>query len=188
MRHAAKVQHFNRPFNQRMWLMKNLVTNLVEHERITTTVAKAKELRRWAEKAVTLGKKGTLADRRLLMARIPNADTVKKVFEELAPRFKDRAGGYTRIYRVAGRPGDNAEMAIIEFLDAKLKQAASPETTKKAAKAKKALSEGAAKAAKKAKPSEEKRAAKKAAKSSSPKAEKKAKKDTKGGSKGSRKS
>src|SRR5665213_983796 len=101
MRHSTRTQSFSRPHNQRVWLLRNLVVSLVEHERISTTLAKAKELRRWAEKAVTLGKRGTLADRRLLMARIPNKETVAKVFGELAPRFKDRAGGYTRIFRMA---------------------------------------------------------------------------------------
>src|ERR1700677_2234480 len=100
MRHSARTQSFNRPHNQRVWLMRNLVISLVESERISTTLAKAKELRRWAEKAITLGKRGTLADRRLLLARIPNTDTVSKVFEKLASRFKDRSGGYTRIYRL----------------------------------------------------------------------------------------
>src|SRR5438045_4008563 len=100
MRHNTRTQSFNRPYNQRMWLMRNLVISLVEHERISTTLAKAKELRRWADKAITLGKRGTLADRRLLLSRIPNKDAVSKVFEELAPRFKTRNGGYTRIYKV----------------------------------------------------------------------------------------
>src|ERR1700734_1927817 len=106
MRHSARTQSFSRPHNQRVWLMRNLVISLVDHERITTTVAKAKELRRWAEKAITLGKRGGLADRRLLMSRIPSKEMVAKVFSELAPRFKDRNGGYTRIYRIGSRPGD----------------------------------------------------------------------------------
>lgn len=141
MRHATRTQSFSRPHNQRVWLMRNLVVSLVEHERIQTTLAKAKELRRWAEKAVTLGKKGTLSHRRLLMSRVPNKDTVKKVFDELAPRFKDRVGGYTRIYRLNRRPGDNAEMALIEFIDAQLKKV-DKDTTKKAEKAKKKLASG----------------------------------------------
>src|ERR1700722_12283952 len=122
MRHQARTQSFSRPHNQRVWLMRNLVISLVAYERITTTVAKAKELRRWAEKAITLGKRGSLADRRLLMARIPSQEAVAKVFAELAPRFKERNGGYTRIYRVNRRPGDSAEMAMIEFLDPVLKK------------------------------------------------------------------
>jgi large subunit ribosomal protein L17 len=161
MRHQARTQSFSRPHNQRVWLLRNLVISLVEHERISTTLAKAKELRRWAEKAITLGKRGTLADRRLLMARIPNKDMVAKVFENLAPRFKDRNGGYTRIYRLNRRPGDNAEMALIEFLDAQLKKV-DKETTQKAKKAEKALAEGGKEA--KAKERDEKKAQKAAAK------------------------
>lgn len=121
MRHGARTQSFSRPFNQRKWLMRNLAVSLVEHERITTTLAKAKELRRVVEKAVTLGKRGSLADRRLLLSRFPNPEMVKKVFSDLAPRFSTRPGGYTRIFRLSRRPGDNAEMAIIEFIDAKVK-------------------------------------------------------------------
>ncbi len=150
MRHNTRTQSFNRPHNQRVWLLRNLVVSLVEHERISTTLAKAKELRRWAEKAVTLGKRGSLADRRLLLSRLPNKEAVSKVFDDLAPRFKDRAGGYTRIYRINRRPGDNAEMALIEFLDAQLNRPGK-ETTQKADKAKRALAAGGkdAKAAKK---------------------------------------
>jgi large subunit ribosomal protein L17 len=160
MRHQTRTQSFNRPYNQRVWLFRNLVVSLVEHERISTTLAKAKELRRWAEKAVTLGKRGSLADRRLLLSRVPNKDTVAKVFNELAPRFKDRNGGYTRIYRVARRAGDNAEMALIEWVDAQLKKV-DKETTKKADKAKKTLAAGDK--AEKVKQREEKKATKKAA-------------------------
>ena len=159
MRHATRTQSFSRPYNQRVWLLRNLVVSLVEHERISTTLAKAKELRRWAEKAVTLGKRGSLADRRLLLSRIPNKVTVAKVFNELAPRFKDRNGGYTRIYKVARRPGDNAEMVLIEWVDAVLKKV-DKETVKKAESAKKTLATGDK--AEKTKQREEKKADKKA--------------------------
>lgn len=141
MRHAARTRRFNRPFNQRKWLMRNLAVSLIEHERITTTLQKAKELRGVVEKAVTLGKKGTLSHRRLLMSRIPNTESVQKIFSVLAPRYSSRSGGYTRILKVMRRPGDNAEMAIIELMDAQLKQV-DPGTTKKAAKAKKKLADG----------------------------------------------
>jgi large subunit ribosomal protein L17 len=148
--------------------MRNLVVSLVEHERISTTLAKAKELRRWAEKAITLGKRGSLADRRLLLSRIPNTETVAKVFSDLAPRYKSRNGGYTRIFRLARRPGDNAEMALIEFLDAQLKKV-DPETAKKARKAEKALASGdrEVKAKEKAERKEKKKEAK-AAKKAAP--------------------
>ncbi|MDZ4676986.1 MAG: 50S ribosomal protein L17 [Oligoflexia bacterium] len=178
MRHASRTQSFSRPYNQRVWLLRNLVISLVEHERISTTLAKAKELRRWAEKAVTLGKRGSLADRRLLLSRIPNKETVAKVFAELAPRFKDRAGGYTRIYRLGRRPGDNAEMALIEFLDAQLKKV-DKETTKKAKKAEKDLAAGGKEA--KAKARDDKKVAReaKASTTAAAKATKAAKKETK---------
>jgi large subunit ribosomal protein L17 len=109
-----------------------------------------------------LGKRGSLADRRLLLSRIPNKLTVAKVFSDLAPRFKDRNGGYTRIYRMNRRPGDNAEMALIEFLDAKIGLKVNPETTKKAKKAEKALAAGdkEAKAKQKLERKEKKKAAK----------------------------
>ena len=177
MRHQARTQSFSRPHNQRVWLMRNLVVSLVEHERITTTVAKAKELRRWAEKAVTLGKRGSLADRRLLMSRIPNKLTVAKIFAELAPRFKDRNGGYTRIYRVSSRPGDNAEMAMIEFLDPVLKRP-DKETTQKAKKAEKSLKAPKEEKEAKAKARLEKAEAKKEAKAKTA-SEKAAPKDAK---------
>lgn len=135
MRHGARTQSFSRPFNQRKWLMRNLAVSLVENERIVTTLAKAKELRRVVEKAVTIGKRGSLADRRLLLARFPNKEMVQKVFSDLAPRFSTRPGGYTRIFRLSRRPGDNAEMAIIEFIDAKIK--AQMPTEPKVAKGKK---------------------------------------------------
>jgi large subunit ribosomal protein L17 len=98
-------------------LIRGLVTSLVEHGRIKTTLAKAKELRRHAEKAVTLGKKQSLHAQRLLLSRYPNEKTVATIIKDLAPRFKDREGGYTRILKLGGRPGDNAEMAFIEWVD-----------------------------------------------------------------------
>jgi len=93
------------------------VTSLVEHGRIKTTLAKAKELRRHVERAVTLGKKQSLHSQRLLLARYPNQKTVSTIMKDLAPRFKNRPGGYTRILKLGARPGDNAEMAYIEFVD-----------------------------------------------------------------------
>jgi large subunit ribosomal protein L17 len=162
MRHSARVQHFSRTFNHRKAMMRNLVVSLVEHERISTTVAKAKELRRWVEKAITLGKRGSLGDRRLLLSRFPNELTVKKVFEEIAPRFKDRAGGYTRILRTERRPGDNAEMAYIEFVDFKPIKVTTAET-QKAAGAKKAA-KGATVDAEAAKKRAEQKASRKEAK------------------------
>jgi large subunit ribosomal protein L17 len=109
----------------------------VEHGRIKTTLAKAKELRRHVERAVTLGKKQTLHSQRLLLARYPNEKTVSTIMKDLAPRFKDRSGGYTRILKIGSRPGDNAEMAYIQFVDYQAPVKAEADV-KVAAKAKKA--------------------------------------------------
>jgi large subunit ribosomal protein L17 len=117
MRHRRRVKHFSRKSGPRKALLRGLVVSLVEHERITTTVEKAKELRRHVEKAITLGKNDDLATRRLLLSRIPNEETVNSIVTDLAPRFKDRPGGYTRIIKIGRRPGDTAEMAFIEFVD-----------------------------------------------------------------------
>ena len=121
MRHNSDVRSFNRPFNQRKALIRGLVVNFVEHERIKTTIAKAKELRRVAERSVTLAKRGDLNSRRLLLSRLANQETVAKLVDVLGPRFKDRNGGYTRIYRLNPRAGDNAPMALIEFIGAEVK-------------------------------------------------------------------
>lgn len=117
MRHRRRVKHFKRDTNGRQALIRSLVSNLVEHGRIRTTVTKAKELRRHVEKAVTLGKKGTLHARRVLLSRYPNQDVVETIMSDLAVRFKERPGGYTRILKLANRPGDNAPEAFIEFVD-----------------------------------------------------------------------
>ncbi|MES2856584.1 MAG: 50S ribosomal protein L17 [Bdellovibrionota bacterium] len=137
MRHRARTTTFGLQSGPRKALLRGLVTSLVEHGRIKTTVARAKELRRHVEKAITLGKDQTLHAQRLLMSRYPNEDTVSTIMKDLAPRFKTRAGGYTRILKLGNRPGDNAEMAFIEFVDFAPK--AKEETSlKEAAKAKKA--------------------------------------------------
>jgi large subunit ribosomal protein L17 len=117
MRHRARVSTFGRKTGPRKALIRGLVNSLVEHGRIKTTLAKAKELRRHVEKAVTLGKDQTQHAQRLLMARYPNEKTVTMIMKDLSPRFKTREGGYTRILKIGARPGDNAEMAFIEFVD-----------------------------------------------------------------------
>ena len=117
MRHRRNVKHFGRKPDARKALIRGLVNSLVEHERIKTTVPKAKELRRHVEKALTLGKKESLHAQRLLLARYPNKDTVSKIIKDLSPRFKERPGGYTRIIKIGARAGDAAEMAYIEFVD-----------------------------------------------------------------------
>lgn len=117
MRHRRKIKLFSRKFNARKALLRGLMVSLVEHERIKTTVDKAKELRRHIEPAITLGKKEDLATRRLLISRIANEGTVDKILRTIAPRFKARPGGYTRIIKIGRRPGDTTEMAFIEFVD-----------------------------------------------------------------------
>lgn len=133
--HRRRVSHFSRASGPRRALLRGLVTSLVEHGRISTTVEKAKEVRRHMEKAITLGRKNDLSTRRLLMSRYPNQSTVDAIMGDLSPRFKDRAGGYTRIIKIGRRPGDTAEMAFLEFVDYDFKKVdASSKTDEKAAK------------------------------------------------------
>ncbi len=115
--HRRRIQHFSRASGPRRALVRGLVISLIEHGRITTTVQKAKEIRRHAEKLVTLGKDGGTATRRLLMSRYPNAKAIDSVMTDISPRFKTRPGGYTRIIKIGRRPGDTAEMAFLEFVD-----------------------------------------------------------------------
>ena len=117
MRHRRKTKTFSRKTNQRHALLKGLVTALVEHGRIKTTIAKAKELRGHVERAITLGKKGDLNSRRLLLAKYPNQTLVSTIVDDLSVRFKERPGGYTRVLKLTARPGDNAPQAFIEFVD-----------------------------------------------------------------------
>jgi large subunit ribosomal protein L17 len=93
-----------------------LTVDLVTHERITTTLAKAKETRVMAEKLITHGKKGTLHNRRIALSQVPNKDAVAKVFDDLGPRYAERPGGYTRIIKLGPRQGDGASMAVIELV------------------------------------------------------------------------
>lgn len=117
MRHRRRVKHFSRKSGPRRALLRGLVTSLVENGRIKTTLAKAKEVRRHVEKSITLGKDGDLAARRLLISRLANTEAAMKIVDSVSPRFQDRQGGYTRIIKIGRRPGDQAEMAFIEFVD-----------------------------------------------------------------------
>jgi large subunit ribosomal protein L17 len=117
MQHNRAGRKLGRTTAHRKSLFRNQLSSLITHERIQTTLPKAKDLRPLIEKMVTLGKRGGLHARRLVLKTIPEATTVKKLFEEIAPRFKERAGGYTRIMKLGRRPGDGAEMAILEFID-----------------------------------------------------------------------
>jgi len=117
MQHNRAGRKLGRTTAHRKSLFRNQLSSLITHERIQTTLPKAKDLRPLIEKMITLGKRGGLHARRLALKTIPEATTVKKLFEEIAPRFKERAGGYTRIMKLGRRPGDGAEMAILEFID-----------------------------------------------------------------------
>ncbi|MCX7832081.1 MAG: 50S ribosomal protein L17 [Actinobacteria bacterium] len=116
MRHQKKGRKLKRDHAHRKALLNNLAKELVEHEKITTTVAKAKELRSVIEPLITLAKEDTLSNRRLAFAKLRSKALVHKLFTEIAPRHKERNGGYTRIVRIQNRNGDNAETALIEIL------------------------------------------------------------------------
>ena len=118
MRHRKKGAKLGRDAAHRNAMLRNLATDLLRHERVTTTLAKAKAVRPVAERLVTLGKRDTLHARRYAARVIRDAAVVRKVFNELAPRYAERPGGYTRIMRLESRAGDRAEMAIIEMVEA----------------------------------------------------------------------
>jgi large subunit ribosomal protein L17 len=117
MRHLKRTAKLGRTGEHRNAMLANLVCSLIKHKRITTSLAKAKAARSVAEKMVTLGKGGTLHDRRLAVARLHQEDVVKILFNEIAPAQKDRHGGYTRILRLGQRQGDSSQSAILEWVD-----------------------------------------------------------------------
>lgn len=130
MRHRAKRSNFHRRPGPRKALIRGLVYSLVENGRIKTTVRRAKEIRRVVEKAITLGRQDTLNSRRLLMSRFPNENVVNLLSTDLKKRFAKRDGGYTRIVRVGARPGDQSDMAFLEFVDHVPAAASNAETVK----------------------------------------------------------
>ncbi len=117
MKHNIKNKKLNKTSSHRKAMFMNMSNALIKHEQITTTLAKAKELRRFVEKVVTLGKKSDLLSRRKAISILQDQKMSKKVFEVLAERYKDRSGGYTRIIKLGNRFGDNAPTAVIEFVD-----------------------------------------------------------------------
>lgn len=117
MRHLNSGRQLSRNSSHRHALMRNMVTSLLLHGRIRTTDAKAKEVRRWAERMITLGKKQTVAARRRARAFVRTDEAVSKLFSDVAPRFATRAGGYTRIIKIGRRPGDNAPISILELTE-----------------------------------------------------------------------
>ena len=137
MRHQKAGRKLGRETSHRLAMFRNMVTSLLEHERIETTEQKAKEVKRLADKMVTLGKRGDLHARRQAMQIIRTETVGKKLFDEIAPRFKDRAGGYTRIIKIGRRLGDNALIVVLELVVQKAKEPEKKDKEKKPAKAKK---------------------------------------------------
>ena len=117
MRHGHGLRKLNRTSSHRLAMLRNMANSLIAHEAIKTTLPKAKELRRVVEPLITLGKKPSLANRRLAFDRLRDRDSVVKLFGELGERYKTRPGGYTRILKFGYRVGDNAPMALVELVD-----------------------------------------------------------------------
>ena len=117
MRHGNGYRKLNRTHEHRKAMFANMVCSLVEHEQITTTLPKARELKRIADKIITLAKKGDLHSKRILISRIKQENAVNKLINVLGPRYSDRKGGYSRVLKAGFRYGDMAPMAVIEFVD-----------------------------------------------------------------------
>jgi large subunit ribosomal protein L17 len=116
MRHRVAGRKLSRHTQHRKLMFRNMLGSLLQHERIKTTLAKGKELRSWVDKIITLGKKGTLHARRQAFALLRDEGIVKKLFDEIAPKLKDREGGYTRIYKMGWRQGDGAPLSLVELV------------------------------------------------------------------------
>jgi large subunit ribosomal protein L17 len=164
MRHRNSGRQLSRNASHRHALMRNMATSLLRHETIRTTVPKAKELRRVVEPLITLAKIDSLGKRRLAFSRLRDVAVVEKLFADLGPRFKARAGGYTRILKMEPRPGDSADMALMQLVDAPVVAAEKTEDPGKSGKAprkpkKKASSDDDAAAAEAAEPKRRKKAA-----------------------------
>ena len=131
MRHLKSGRQLSRNSAHRWALMRNLITALLREEKIRTTDPKAKELRRWVERVITLGKQGSLHARRQVLAIVQDKAVVRKLFDTIGPRFKDRPGGYTRIIKIGIRRGDAAQMSVIELVGAEGEKEASKGGAKK---------------------------------------------------------
>lgn len=116
MRHQNRGRKLSRTPSHRKAMFSNMATSMFEHERIQTTTAKAKEVRRIVERLITLAKKGDLSARRLAGRTVRDGEVLKKLFDDIGPRYQDRAGGYTRIVKLGQRAGDNAPMSLIELV------------------------------------------------------------------------
>ena len=140
--HRRLTKHFARKSGPLKALIRGLMNSVIEHGRIRTTVVKAKEVRRHVEKAVTLAKKDDLNSIRLLIGRLANKENALSLVQTVAPRFKDREGGYTRVTKIGRRPGDTAEMAFLEFVDFDFKSRTTDEFGKTISKAAKTTKDG----------------------------------------------
>jgi len=116
MRHRVAGRKLSRHTQHRELMFRNMLVSLLQYERIKTTLAKGKELRRWADRIISLGKKGTLHARRQAFALLRNEGIVKKLFDEIAPKLKDREGGYTRVFKFGWRQGDGAPLSLVELV------------------------------------------------------------------------
>src|SRR4030042_5714983 len=131
MRHRVAGRKLSRHSQHRNLMFRNMLVSLLQHERIKTTLAKAKELRGLADKISALGKKNSLHARRQAFAFLRNEGMVKKLFDEIAPRFKDRGGGYTRVYKMGWRQGDSAPLSLIELIPLSPSEEKKPSPVKK---------------------------------------------------------
>lgn len=136
MRHRVAHRKLGRTSSHRLSVLRNLSASLIRHGRVRTTLTKAKELRPFAEKLVTLGRKDSLHARRRALSILPDKRAVSKLFNDLSPRFSDRPGGYTRILKLSPRQGDGAPMAFIEFVDYRFDGTSGIESTAKSEKSK----------------------------------------------------
>ena len=180
MRHGKSHRKLNRTSSHRKAMFKNMATSLLRHEIIRTTLPKAKELRKYAEPLITLGKTTSVHNQRIAFSRLRDREVVVKLFAELGPRYNSRNGGYTRILKCGFRKGDNAPMAYVELVDRPEPQAVSEETKAENLKSEPKVEEAKPAAAKKeAKPAAAKKEAKPAAakKEAKPAAAKKEAKD-----------
>jgi len=116
MRHRVAGRKLSRHTQHRELMFRNMLVSLLQHERIRTTLAKGKELRSWADRIISLGKQGTLHARRRAFALLRDKKVVKRLFDEIAPKFKDRQGGYTRVYKLGWRQGDAAPLSLVELV------------------------------------------------------------------------
>ena len=132
MRHHVAGRKLSRHTQHRELMFRNMLVSLLQYERIKTTLAKGKELRSWADKMISLGKQGTLHAQRRAFALLRDKGIVKKLFDEIAPRFKDRQGGYTRVYKLGWRQGDGAPLSLVELVTYAVPEEKKKSTLKKA--------------------------------------------------------